>query len=75
MSEIQELVERLIRLEERVNGMVTNELTHLKQAIDRVETVVTRMANRGTRPPWSVVALITFLTATSVGLLVRIGTP
>ena len=62
----QELVERVARLEERVNVILDNHIPHLEENIQWIR----ERLNRGYRPPWTVVALITFLTSLSVGLLI-----
>lgn len=73
-SAIHNLCGRLIMLEEQVNTIKDNDLVHIQAGIDRVEEVVTKMSNRGTRPTWTVVIFITFLTSMCVGLIVGIIT-
>ena len=76
MSELQiptsfcmKMSERMAKVEERVLSIQTNDLVHIREDGKEVRRLVERMANRGTRPTWSVVALITFLTSACVALV------
>lgn len=60
---------RMITLEGHIETIKNNDLVHIQNGINRVEQVVNRMANRGTRPTWAVVILILFLSSLSVSLI------
>ena len=76
LEELSEKVVKLsldhVRLKERIDSFITNELKHLGKDIAAIKLTVDTMANRGTRPTWSVVWLITGLFSLCTALLVAL---
>jgi hypothetical protein len=68
ISEWTEMRERLTRLEEQMEFLVTNHLKHIEQEVQWIRDRL----SRGYRPPWSVVAVVTLLTSLCVGLIVHV---
>jgi len=62
-----ELNARIATVEEKVDQMMNNHLKHIQ---DEVTWIKTRM-EKGYRPPWSMVALVTILSSLCVGLIVH----
>jgi len=69
---IHDLSIKFAKLEERVTSFVENELLHLQKDVGEIKKTVSMMANRGVRPTWSVVIIITFFVSLSVGLIVKL---
>jgi len=76
LADWTEVKERIARLEantktiiETLNSHIAEEERH--QGVEQEDHVwIKQRLGRGTRPPWSVVMIITFLSALCVGLLV-----
>jgi len=77
LADWTEVKERIARLEansktilDTLNKHISEEERH--QSVEEKDHVwLKQRLGRGTRPPWSVVAIITFLSALSVGLIVH----
>lgn len=65
---IQDLRERMARVEERLKQISENELLHINDKIDAIHHIVERMGNRGTRMSNGNVALLVALASACVGL-------
>ena len=63
-----EIVQRLTRVETFIQEIRENELVHIRGELEWIR----ERLNRGYRPPWSVVSLVAFLSASCVGLLVAL---
>ena len=62
------LVQRMSVVETFVSELRNNHIPHIRDEL----TWIKERLNRGYRPPWTLVTLISFLSALCVGLLVAI---
>jgi len=62
-----DLKERLATVEANLEQIMNNHLVHIQEEV----TWIKNRLNGSYRPPWAIVAIITFLSALSVGLLVH----
>ena len=67
------LIQRVATLEAQVSSIRTNDLHRICCDLKDVKRILEdRLLNRGSRPPWNVVWLLTFMGSLCVGLLVAL---